>query len=112
MGRVPLVVVKWCGVSTGCWLDGFLGFWFYGVMEKLTVEMDPEVLQRLRLVAVSERRSMTEIVRGLIEGYLGGAPVVVADAPARTVEAVPVAPVIPSVLERPFRGPDPKGGKK
>ena len=35
-------------------------------MSKLTVDISDELLQRLRLVAVKERKTLSEIVRGLV----------------------------------------------
>ena len=37
---------------------------------KMTVEIDEELLQRLRLVAVKERKTLSEIVRGLVGAYV------------------------------------------
>ena len=39
-------------------------------MSKLTVNISDELLQRLRLVAVKERKTLSEIVRGLVESYV------------------------------------------
>lgn len=39
-------------------------------MTKFTVQIDDELLQRLRLVAVKERKTISEIVRGLIGAYV------------------------------------------
>ena len=39
-------------------------------MSKLTVDISDELLQRLRLVAVKERKTLSEIVRGLVESYV------------------------------------------
>jgi len=37
---------------------------------KLTVQIDEELLQRLRIVAVKERKTLSEIVRGLVGAYV------------------------------------------
>jgi len=39
-------------------------------MSKLTVNISDALLQRLRLVAVKERKTLSEIVRGLVESYV------------------------------------------
>lgn len=52
-------------------LDSTTGTWYYGTMaNKMTVEIEEELLQRLRLVAVKERKTLSEIVRGLIGAYV------------------------------------------
>jgi len=39
-------------------------------MSKLTVNLSDELLQRLKLVALKERKTLSEIVRGLLESYV------------------------------------------
>jgi metal-responsive CopG/Arc/MetJ family transcriptional regulator len=39
-------------------------------MKKITVEMEDELLMRLKLVAVKESKKMSEIVRGLVSAYV------------------------------------------
>lgn len=36
----------------------------------LSIRIEEELLQRLRLVAVKERKTLSEIVRGLVESYV------------------------------------------
>jgi len=56
--------------ATALRLDGITGCWYAGTMEKLTVQVKAELLQRLRLVAITERKTLSEIVRGLVESYV------------------------------------------